>query len=152
MRALVSQANESPSIHCRLDMTQTIQLLDETIALNIYRIAQEALTNANVDKQLAKTVVFSAREPWRAATNGGGVQRPAGSRRRRNARKVLVSISMDYRASVLGGTFEVESKPIRGTRISCIFPFEIRVCEKVIHPLRASQGRNSTLNGSSRNL
>ena len=27
-------------------MTQTIELPDETIALNIYRIAQEALTNA----------------------------------------------------------------------------------------------------------
>jgi PAS domain S-box-containing protein len=121
MRALVSQTNKSPSIHCRLDMTQTVELPDETIALSIYRIAQEALTNA-VKHAVAKTVLVSLRKGRRTLQltvedDGKGFQKKKRS-------KGLGLHIMDYRTSVLGGTFEIESKPMSGTRITCIVPLK----------------------------
>ena len=114
MRALVSQTNKSRSLHCRLEMPQPIELPDESMALNIYRIAQEALTNA-IKHADAKNVVVSlkkSRDTLQLAVEDDG----KGFQKKKRSKGLGLHI-MDYRASVLDGTFSLETKP-KGTRIT----------------------------------
>jgi two-component system CheB/CheR fusion protein len=122
MRALVTQANKNRSVHCRLEMPQPIQIPDETIALNIYRIAQEALTNA-IKHADAKTVVVSlkrGRGHLQLTVEDDG----KGFRGKKRSKGLGLHI-MDYRTSVLGGSFALDTKP-GGTRIFCTIPFRSR--------------------------
>ena len=122
MRALVSQANKSRSLHCRLEMPQTIELPDESMALNIYRIAQEALTNA-IKHANAKNVVVSlkkSRDTLQLTVEDDG----KGFQKKKRSKGLGLHI-MDYRASVLGGTFSLETKP-KGTRVLCTIPLRAR--------------------------
>jgi signal transduction histidine kinase len=71
---------------------------------------------------MAKTVLVSLRKGRRTLQltvedDGKGFQKKKRS-------KGLGLHIMDYRASVLGGTFEIESKPMSGTRITCIVPLK----------------------------
>ena len=122
MRALISQTNKLGDLRCRLEMPKPIQILDETIALNIYRITQEALTNA-VKHGDAKTVVVSLKKArghlqLMVEDDGKGFQR-------KKRTKGLGLHIMDYRTSVLGGSFAIETKPT-GTRIFCTIPLKSR--------------------------
>jgi len=127
IRALVSQTNANPSVHCRLEMSRPIEIPDETVALNIYRIAQEALTNV-VKHAHAKTVVVSLKKRQRhlqliIEDDGKGFQN------KKRSRGLGLHI-MNYRASVLGGRFAIETNS-EGTRIVCNIPLTSR-SEKAI--------------------
>ena len=107
MRALVSQTNKSRSLHCRLEMPQPIELPDESMALNIYRIAQEALTNA-IKHADAKNVVVSlkkSRDTLQLAVEDDG----KGFQKKKRSKGLGLHI-MDYRASVLGGAVQSRNK------------------------------------------
>ena len=122
MRALVTQANKNRTVHCRLEMPQPVQILDETFALNIYRIAQEALTNA-LKHGNAKTVLVSlkkGRGHLRLTVEDDG----KGFQRKKRTKGLGLHI-MDYRASVLGGSFAIETKST-GTQIFCTIPLKSR--------------------------
>jgi two-component system CheB/CheR fusion protein len=103
-------------------MPQPIELPDETIALNIYRIAQEALTNA-IKHADAKTILVKLKKSrgtlqLMVEDDGKGFQKTKRS-------KGLGLHIMDYRASVLGGTFGLETRP-NGTRVVCTIPVKLR--------------------------
>ena len=113
MRALVSQTNKSRSIHCRLEMPQPIELPDESMALNIYRIAQEALTNA-IKHADAKNVVVSlkkSRGTLQLAVEDDG----KGFQKKKRSKGLGLHI-MDYRASVLGRHVQSRNNAQRHTR------------------------------------
>src|SRR5205085_10322114 len=46
LRSLCKEASERPGIDCTLKLPRAIRMRDETIALNLFRIAQEAMRNA----------------------------------------------------------------------------------------------------------
>jgi signal transduction histidine kinase len=119
MRALVTQTNSNRLVRCHLDMPRPIQLRDETIALNLYRIAQEALFIAIKHSETREVVVSLTRDRRQIRL----IVEDSGKGFRANKRtKGLGLHIMKYRASVLGGSFILESKPKHGTRIICTVP------------------------------
>lgn len=93
-------------------------------ALHLYRITQEALHNATRHGKARRieVVLDSCSNGRRLAIedNGQGfdpAQKPAGS-------GVGLRL-MQYRAAMIGGNLSIESQPQGGTRVECIFPFNI---------------------------
>jgi signal transduction histidine kinase/ligand-binding sensor domain-containing protein len=111
------------------DIVESVAELSPGTALALYRIAQEALGNAakhaaptRVDVRLQRiggdvvlTVADDGRgyEPVKA---GGG----------------LGLVNMRERARHLGGTFELDSRPGRGTTVRVAVPFRIREGERAV--------------------
>jgi signal transduction histidine kinase len=106
------------------DLDESVAELSPGTALALYRVAQEALGNAakhaaprRVEVRLLRlggdvvlTVSDDGRgcEPERVADSGLGL------------------VNMRERARQLGGTFELDSRPGRGTTVRVAVPFRIR--------------------------
>lgn len=127
LRALVAQTNAKRSLKCRLEMPRPISPRDETVTLNLYRLAQEALFNAVKHSGAREAVVSLTRDrrQLRLTVEDNG----KGFRASKRTKGLGLHI-MRYRAGVLGGTFAVESKPGKGTRITCIVPVKLASLKK----------------------
>lgn len=119
LRELAANTSASHNLVCRLKTPKAIRLRDETLALNIYRIAQEAVRNATKHSGATEIVLCIEREADQfrlvVEDNGKGM-------RKRGSRKGLGLHIMRYRANVLGGTFHVEARKGGGTKIVCEVP------------------------------
>jgi PAS domain S-box-containing protein len=106
----------SGDVSCRCDCPRSLRI-DENIAVNLYRIAQEALTNALKHANASQITICLNR------TNGGIVLtvNDDGQGKRRAARG-LGTLMMEYRANAIGGTLRLESKEARGTSVTCRVP------------------------------
>jgi len=121
MRILVSQTNaRARSVRCTLDMPRPIEFEDETIALNIYRIAQEALTNAikHADAKRVSVSLKKSRDQLYLTVEDDG----KGFAKKKRSKGLGLHV-MDSRASVLGGKFAIETSP-DGTQIVCTIPLK----------------------------
>ena len=124
LRGYCDAFSHSRGIPASCDIDESAAELSPGTALALYRIAQEALGNAakhaaptRVDVRLLRiggdvvlTVADDGRgcEPGRAADGGLGL------------------VNMRERARQLGGTFELDSRPGRGTTVRVAIPFRIR--------------------------
>lgn len=105
---------------CRLEIKAPVHLNNDMAALNLYRIAREAVVNANKHAQAREIVVALGR--WRkgivlsVTDNGVGFQNGLD-----NAHGLGFHI-MKYRARSIGGRLEVESPKQGGTRVVCYLP------------------------------
>ncbi len=119
LRSMCSRANSHPEISCELKLPKAVRVADETIALNLIRIAQEAVANALKHSGGTSITVCVEREGNNVRLvvedNGKGF-RPS------KRSKGLGLHIINYRASVLGGSLEVGSRPHGGTRIVCTVP------------------------------
>ncbi|MCA9727711.1 MAG: PAS domain-containing protein [Candidatus Eisenbacteria bacterium] len=109
--------------HCRVDDSARIQ--DSTLASQLYRIAQECLTNA-IKHSRASTVTIALRCDQTAVTlevvdDGIGMEVPV----RPTDPGMGLSI-MRYRARMIGGILSIRSQPGAGTVVSCIVPRDPR--------------------------
>ncbi len=106
--------------HCAFAGPTDLALADSSAARHLYRIAQEAVHNA-LKHSAATKIVIRLNEKAGAVTleiadNGQGLPR---------AKKAAHGIGlqvMHHRASLIGGKLEVESKPNKGVKITCILP------------------------------
>ena len=91
--------------------------IDQNVAVNLYRIAQEALTNSLKHAKASQITVCLKR------SNGAIVLtvNDDGQGKRRAGRG-LGTLMMEYRANAIGGTLKVESKEGRGTSVTCRVP------------------------------
>jgi PAS domain S-box-containing protein len=114
LRELCSRTAES--INCRCDCPRSLRL-DENVAVNLFRIAQEAVTNS-VKHAKANEIVISLER-----TNGEIVLTVSddGEGKRVRGRGLGMNI-MKYRASAAGGTLDVDSARGRGTTVTCRVP------------------------------
>ena len=124
LRGYCDAFSHSRGIAASCDVDESVADLSPGTALALYRIAQEALGNAakhaaptRVDVRLlriggdvALTVADDGRgcEPGEAADGGLGL------------------VNMRERARQLGGTFELDSRPGRGTTVRIVVPFRAR--------------------------
>jgi signal transduction histidine kinase len=124
LRGYCDAFSHSRGIAASCDVDDSAAELSPGTALALYRIAQEALGNAakhaaptRVDVRLLRTggdAVLTVAddghgyEPGRAADGGLGL------------------VNMRERARQLGGTFELDSRPGRGTTVRVAVPFRIR--------------------------
>jgi len=107
-------------IPCRLDVKPSFHIEDNTAAAQLYRIAREAVINANKHAQAREIVVRLERSPrglvLRITDDGVGF---------RNDSKLKGGLGihiMNYRAQLAGGRLEMDSQEQRGTRVTCFLP------------------------------
>jgi signal transduction histidine kinase len=107
-------------IPCRLEVKPSFHIEDDTAAAQFYRIAREAVINANKHAQAREIVIRLARsqtETVLSVTDNGVGFQPE----RTSARGLGLPI-MDYRARSIGGRLEIESPKKGGTRVTCYLP------------------------------
>jgi PAS domain S-box-containing protein len=114
----VTQFSQRTGIPCRLEMNREEFDLESRLATAVFRIVQEALTNVARHAE-ASEVSVSIDETGDGieiaiADNGRGMVP--------STKKTFGLLGMRERITILGGTFEIESQPDRGTRISCWLP------------------------------
>lgn len=114
----LAEANSRRSgVQCRYNHTPLHRKLGKTSALNLYRIAQEATTNAlrHADAQQILIDLFPSGKSIHLVIRDDGVGFDA---EREMTRGLGLSI-MRYRAKLLGATVEIESTLNKGTTVTC---------------------------------
>jgi signal transduction histidine kinase len=118
LRELAATITEGFKTPCTFECDKPVEIVEPDVAIHLYRIAQEAITNA-VKHSNAKEIVVRL-EP---GTNGltlticdDGVGMPPKIPSGMGLR------TMAYRASVIGAAFKVERLLSRGTRVTCQLP------------------------------
>jgi two-component system CheB/CheR fusion protein len=122
LRDLAAQASENAGIKCHFKAARGVRVPNDAVALHLYRIAQEAVTNA-VKHSGAKNMLISLD---RSATHTcvsvsddgkGFVVKKRG--------KGLGLHMMRYRANSLGGELKVERRRSGGMEITCVIPTKV---------------------------
>jgi signal transduction histidine kinase len=121
-RELASNAADRFKIICQFKCRPELAPPDFDAATNIhlYRIAQEAITNAIKHGKAANITIGLEVENGAAiltvTDDGAGI-----SQNRRDGQGMGLRI-MAYRAGMIGGSFDIGRLPGRGTRVTCKFP------------------------------
>ena len=105
---------------CRLEIKPSFRIEDDAAAAHLYRIAREAVINANKHAQAREIIVRlqrSRREMVLHVIDDG-----VGLSDERKLKKGLGLHIMNYRAQSAGGHLEIESPKTGGTRVSCYLP------------------------------
>src|SRR2546423_3180546 len=119
LRDLAVQACEASGIKCHFKAARGVRIPDDTRALHLYRIVQEAVTNA-VKHSGAKNILISlARNPTHICVS---VQDDGKGFVPRRRGKGLGLHMMRYRANALGGELKVERRKSGGMDITCVIP------------------------------
>ena len=105
---------------CRLEVKPSFHIENDAAAAQLYRIAREAVINANKHAQARQIVVELDRSGkeivLRVIDNGVGFpDKP-------KLKQGLGSHIMDYRARLIGGRLEIDSPKQGGTRVACYLP------------------------------
>jgi PAS domain S-box-containing protein len=107
-------------IPCRLEVKPSFHIDDDLAAGELYRIAREAVINANKHSEAREIVIKLERAGsemvLRVTDNGVGF--PSDLKTKRG----LGAHIMSYRARVIGARLEIDSPKGRGTRVSCYVP------------------------------
>src|SRR5262249_4745849 len=105
---------------CRLEISPSFQIDDDTVAAHLYRIAREAVINANKHAQAREIVVKLERSSkgmvLRVTDDGVGLSKE------RELTHGLGFHIMNYRAQLVRGRLQIDSPKRGGTRVSCYLP------------------------------
>ena len=105
---------------CRLEVKPSFQIDDDTAAAHLYRIAREAVINANKHAQAREIVVKlddRGREMVLSVIDDG-----VGVQKNRKLKQGLGFHIMNYRARLMGGRLKIDSPQRRRTCVSCYLP------------------------------
>jgi PAS domain S-box-containing protein len=107
-------------IPCRLEVRPSFHIEDDTVAAHLYRIAREAVINANKHAQAREIVVKLERSQQRMVlrVTDDGVGFPAEPKLKQG----LGYHIMNYRAQMIGGRLKIERPNEGGTCVSCYLP------------------------------
>ncbi len=119
-RELANSIGERFSIACKFECQEPVVIRDPLHAIHLYRIAQEAITNA-IKHGKAQHIIIRMGTRNNVTTlsisdDGSGLSESA-----RDVRGMGLRI-MAYRASMMGAVFGVEPQTPRGTRVICTLP------------------------------
>ena len=119
LRELAIETSERCDIDCRFAMSQPIAIADENIATHLYRIAQEALSNAIRHGRASKIVLeLKVRgKTGKLTVSDDGCGFP-----HKPHKGGLGLHTMRDRASLIGGTLGIDNHAKRGTVVTCSFP------------------------------
>ena len=117
LRELAGRTNEK--VPCQFESRGNIRRLDNNLALNVYRITQEAVTNVIKHAEPSAITIKLESKPGEIVLlikdDGKGFAKNA-------AGKGMGIHLMKYRANALGGTFAIDSRRGRGTTVTCKIP------------------------------
>ncbi len=121
LRELAAYSEELYGLPCRVSGSTALNLTDDRVAPQLYRMAQEAVNNAarhskakNIWIRLAQRqgrIVMTVRD------DGSGIPRQKAGRHTGMGLRI-----MRYRADLIGATLKIESTKGEGTKISCNAP------------------------------
>lgn len=118
---LAAGISERFKINCKFECPEAVPLRDPDVIAHLYRIAQEATTNAiRHGKARHVNIGLDAAdgEISLTVTDDG-----AGFRENQDPRHDGMGLHiMAYRASMIGATFNIERLPTQGTRVTCALP------------------------------
>ncbi|HEY6182166.1 MAG TPA: PAS domain S-box protein [Terriglobales bacterium] len=119
-QGLCQDTEQLYKIACRLRCDTPVGIQDDVVATNLYRIAQEAVSNA-IKHGKAKQILIELNANGngtclRVQDNGRGICAEAGSN------GGLGLGTMRHRARLLGGTVEIEPYRSGGTMVTCLLP------------------------------
>jgi len=115
---LATNINDQFNVTCKFECPQSVPLRDPTVITHLYRITQEAITNAiRHGKARCINVGLDAADGEIVLTvTDDGV----GYRENQNPRHDGMGLHiMAYRASMIGATINIERLPTQGTRVTC---------------------------------
>jgi signal transduction histidine kinase len=105
---------------CRLEVKPSFHIQDDAVAAQVYRIAREAVINANKHAQAREVVIKLERSRrgmvLRVIDDGVGFSNEPKSNHG------LGYHIMNYRAQLIGGRLKIERPKKGGTCVSCYFP------------------------------
>jgi signal transduction histidine kinase len=116
---LAAGASERLKVSCNFECPQPVLLDDPSVITHLYRIAQEAITNAvrhGKAKRINICLDSGDNETVLTITDDG-----VGLPQNRNGNGMGLRI-MAYRASMIGGAFNIERLSMHGTRVTCTMP------------------------------
>ena len=122
LKELAARAKELFSISCRFESEGKTPALDSAVVAQLYKIAQEAVTNAikhGKAKRVGITLSNGSDKVVLKIQNNG---RPFPDLEGRSTGMGLRI--MNYRASLIGGSLQVKGTGARGTRVTCSVPVE----------------------------
>jgi signal transduction histidine kinase len=107
-------------IPCRLEIKPSFHIEDDTAAGELYRIAREAVINANKHSEGREIVIRleRVRSEMVLRVIDDGVGFPSDPKTKRG----LGAHIMGYRARLMGARLEIDSPKGGGTRVSCYLP------------------------------
>jgi signal transduction histidine kinase len=120
LRELAARTSAMAPARCEFREIDEVTIRDSVTATHLYRIAQEAITNALKHGRSSVITLRLSGEPGAVrltvTDDGTGIRTPA----QRGAGMGLRI--MAHRAAVMGGTFEVKSGARGGTTVECRMP------------------------------
>lgn len=123
LRELARTTSGIFGVACVFVCEDEVLVHDNKTAVQLYRIAQEAVANAVKHSQASRITISLAEEDlsWKLTVqdNGKGIQPDGGAGRGRG----LGLLTMTHRAKMLGGSATVTSEPGKGTLVTCLAPF-----------------------------
>jgi PAS domain S-box-containing protein len=105
---------------CRLEVNPSFHIEDDTVAAHVYRIAREAVINANKHAQAREIVVRlgKSRQEMVLTVIDDGI----GFSDQPKTKQGLGFHIMNYRAHLIGGHLKIDSPKNGGTRVCCYWP------------------------------
>jgi signal transduction histidine kinase len=119
LRDLAVQACENSGMKCHFKAARGVHVFDDTIALHLYRIAQEAVTNAVKHSEAKNILITLDRNPAHICVS---VQDDGKGFVVRKRQKGLGLHMMRYRANALGGELKISRRRTGGMDITCVIP------------------------------
>jgi signal transduction histidine kinase len=120
LERLADDVNSLKAMKCLVRVGPDVQVNDPLVAINLYRIAQEAVNNAVKYSQacLMRIELLRADGEHRLTLRDDGIGLGAGAARVDSG---MGMYSMRYRASLLGGSLQVTNNVPRGTTIAVTY-------------------------------
>ena len=114
---LVSRIEQFSSVQCTVESNLTVPILDENVAMHLYRICQEAVTNAvkhsGADRVMVMLKQVGDRLELSISDNGKGIEYS-------NADIDGMGLRiMAFRAQMINGSMSIRERPGGGTVIQC---------------------------------
>jgi PAS domain S-box-containing protein len=111
-------------INCSFDCSQDVLVMDNTKAVQLYRIAQEAITNAVKHGHSNSVRLTLDRSGHRATLKiiDNGVGFPANTEKSSGMGLRI----MQYRADMIGASLQITPGAERGTEVTCVFDINIK--------------------------
>ena len=120
LRRLAEDVEQPFDIECTFQEVGTVRIRDSTIATHLYHIAQEALNNAtrHADPGRIQITLASESEYLQLRVEDDGV----GFEAENPGEEGMGLRTMQYRARLIGGTLDIDSRPGDGTVVTCTLP------------------------------
>lgn len=121
---LAAHARELFGIACQFTHRGSVPPLDSNVVMQLYKIGQEALTNAIKHGKAKRVIIALAAETSHLTLTIENDGVPFPDLKGRSSGMGLRI--MNYRASLIGGSLDVKAKGPEGTRVACSVPLETR--------------------------